>query len=451
VTARLERLTAATTHLATSDIVYNRELERRWPADLIAEQRQVVAELRAILNERDSLQALLSHADPRVRTLALGALFMREDPRDLPAIARLTADASPTFPYLGLSPNSAPGPLPLSEFESPQTVGSVAQAMIRIYLEASPSEGGFDQYWARRAARQRTAGWFLVKMQRATRQTTPFLPQYQADIRRVLGEIEALPPAERAWTLLYVAMGIHHNRSTKLVPDAYLTAALKTIGPDPLLKFLRKEPPTDDPDLRADNVGICRFILSQAPYLFRASDADAILAAANGYRDQADATIWFAAASRVRGLADMERGVADVKEAIQRISLRETLGARNQFILAFALWQVRGAEERAFLTDWIYTVMQDPKSTDVIEYFFRDVEDEARPDTNSLLASVVRDARFEQANWTVLSRLLMMVNAATAAPLVETSIIYDSRTGEKAPQVFANWRILLRERFAKTP
>ncbi len=461
VSARLQQLAAQTTHFATRDIVANGESERRWPANLITEQRHLVDELRATVNERESLTTLLSHADPKMRTLALGALFMREDPRDLPAIARLTTDSEPTFPLLRESMNSAPGPLPLAQFESAQSVGNVAQAMMMFYLNAAFQETAFEQYWAERGARQQTAGWFLARMQRATRQTTPLQPQYQADIRRVLAEIDALSPSERAWTLLYVSMGVAHDRESTLVPDAFLVAALKAIEPDSLLKFLRREPPTDDPDLRSDgrsrrrehSFEMCEFILAHAPNLFRASDADTILAAANGYRERDDATIWFAAAARVRGLDNVESAAATIKTEIQRISLRETLGARNQGVLAFALWQMRGAAERAFLTDWIYTTMPSAGSPNAIEYFFRDVEHEARPDTNALLAAIVGDVRFEQADWTVLSRILVMVNATLPSPLVETGVIYDNRPGSgrsSSSQALANWRTLLRRHFEGT-
>ena len=44
-------------------------------------------------------QSLISHADAKVRTLALGALFVHEDPQDLPLIASLVDDKiSRTFP-----------------------------------------------------------------------------------------------------------------------------------------------------------------------------------------------------------------------------------------------------------------------------------------------------------------------------------------------------------------
>ncbi len=231
---RLERLAREATHFATGEIVSNAwHEERRWPIALLEEQRHVLKELQAATEEHQMLQSLLENQNPKIRTLALGALFIREDPQDLPLIARLANDEASTFPRLGMAATSQPGRLPLSYFERPQTVGNVAQEMIRFYSDAAdrlPFEGAgpfgrqpplpssaFDEYWAGRSTRGRCASWFLVKMRRATRRTSPLQLQYEADARRVLGEIDALPPVERALTLLYVRVDQAQLRT--LVPD----------------------------------------------------------------------------------------------------------------------------------------------------------------------------------------------------------------------------------------
>ena len=134
--ARLERLAGIYSHFSLEVIIYNREL-RLWiplqerksgtgrgriqpPAtnDLAAEQFRLLSELRALSgNDEKALKGLLKHANPKVRTLALGALFQREDGRDMPAIAALIEDRSPTFPDLHESMDSSGGPRPMSEVE----------------------------------------------------------------------------------------------------------------------------------------------------------------------------------------------------------------------------------------------------------------------------------------------------------------------------------------------
>lgn len=135
--ARLERAASELTHFATADLIYNRWSEpQRWPVGMLEAQQDLLRQLRAVALDRDGLRGLLQDADPHVRSPLVG-LFIREDPQDLPFIARLVNDKSQTLPHLGRSLNSMGGRMPLSAFESPQTVGDVAQSMIRFYLSAT--------------------------------------------------------------------------------------------------------------------------------------------------------------------------------------------------------------------------------------------------------------------------------------------------------------------------
>lgn len=470
VQQRLERLAARTTHFATNDIVRNRWSERRWPAGLLDEQQNVLAELRAASGLLQVLQDLLRNPDPRVRTLALGALFIREDPRDLPLIAGLLGDRAPTFPRLSTSLDSRGGELPLSFFESEQTVGDVAQVMIGFYLASAfkvstfgvgvelkdISVPAFETYWAERSSRARCASWFLVKMRRATRDTSPLQPQDEADVRRVLAEIDALPSAERAWTLLYVRVA--QSQLAALVPNATMVTALKVVGPDALMKMLRRERISDDPDLLAParpswilpHTSAVRFILAHAPELLRASDADAVLASVEGYHPGPNfeyQTEWIAASARLQGLLNPTAATQSLKAGIQRIQLTHIIGVKDQATLAFALWQMRGATERVYLTDWFYAALL--RSPDE-QYFLRDIEKENRPDTSRLLGALVDDARFEQMGWSALSRILEMVNKTLSSPLVEQNTINRYSPPSQRPgqqETFAAWRRLLRQHF----
>jgi hypothetical protein len=471
---RFERLAASATHFATDDIVRNSWSERRWPEGLLEEQQNLLTELRSARDARKELQDLLHSPDPRVRTMALGALFIREDPHDLPLIAPLLGDGGATFPRLSRSYDSRGGRLPLSFFESPQTVGDVAQVMVGFYLASAYKVSGFgrelaigtdlkdvsasvfDKYWAERSNRAQCASWFLVRMRRATRDTTPLQPQYETDVRRVLAEIDALPPVERAWTLLYVRQD--QSQVSTLVSDAAMVTSLKAAGPDALMKLLRRETVSDDPDWVAPtkaswimpHTKAVGFVLAHAPELLRPSDADAVVASAEAYRTVDNNTRFVAAAARLSGMENRERAAESLKTEIKRIPGGRTLGPRDQATLAFALWQVRGAEERAYLADWFYTAIPFVRSPDALEYFLRDVEKENRPDTSQLLGGLVGDARFEQMGWAPLSRILEMVNKTLPSPLVDQNTIYRYRPTSERPdqqQVLAGWRQLLRRHF----
>ena len=106
---------------------------------------------------KDALLDLLGHADAKVRTLAAVALFDREDPSVLPALAKLADDNAPTFNghpellreeriYSGIGPP-----------QRKQTVGYVAKQMIGFYMERyrlyDAIEPGFTEYWRDRKDR----------------------------------------------------------------------------------------------------------------------------------------------------------------------------------------------------------------------------------------------------------------------------------------------------------
>ena len=168
------------THFATRAIITNRPLRAtEFPADVAAEQAQLGADLKNLGHDPDELHRLLN-PNPRVRTIALGALFVREDPHDLPYIAKLINDHATTVPDLHESMNAAMRipPVLSEETEGSQTVGQVASAMIQFYIEAThvqvavranghpiPEPGlsaAFDRYWAERKDRTHCASWFLV-------------------------------------------------------------------------------------------------------------------------------------------------------------------------------------------------------------------------------------------------------------------------------------------------
>jgi hypothetical protein len=296
---RLEQMTTHYSHFSLEAVIRNRPL-RLWgvmekpqsgasrpagwkPNPLVEEQARLVQELRSVDGDRPALAALLKHPDPKVRTLALGAIFQREDGRDLPLIASLVNDSATTFTNLHNVIGSMPGQA-LSDFENPQTVGQVAGEMLAFWgvphegrpvrmgygdgFEAGITTDDFAGYWKKYAGRDYAASWFAVRMKRATRETDPLQPEYRADIDRVISDMRALPAPDGLWIQLYV-LAPGNQFTTRLVPDDELIAVAKKLGPDALLRFLQRQKVSDDPDLRLDKddglfVGISNFILDHA-------------------------------------------------------------------------------------------------------------------------------------------------------------------------------------------
>jgi len=490
------------THFATEDIISNRPTRQRWPKQLAAEQEQLLSKLRTLSRQQESLHELVNHPVAEVRTLALGALFLREDPQDLPFIAALIADNAPTFPAIHDSANSMPGESPMIEIEASQTVGQVAQAMIAVYLDAAHAEvnvpetdpttglpvpeGGkkshpysrdddrgltpnelkdvFDSYWEERRERKNCASWFLVKLERATRSTSPLQQEYDRDIRKVVSEINALAPEDRAWTELFVRSAAFADPEV-LIPDESLIRSLKSVGPDRLIGFLQHRRVTSDPDLWFGELGsadtvvfrvMIHLILGHAGELLRPQDAQSLLKCEEQEHKASSLNLlgvspWWAiaAAELVNNDASAEADKI-IDAALQRYPLDAILGGRDQSALMGALWRMRGINEKERLVGWFYDAMLRvlrESADDGPHDFLGEVAGAKRPDTKALLAAIVADPRFDQTDWLVIKDLLEMSNDDPLHPLVSIEEIYAASRNGDNQAVLAKWRKLLRSHY----
>jgi len=474
---QMEAAVGRLSHFATLDIIHNRHNERRWPEKMQDEQAQLLRDLHAWAKQPKCLRALLKHDDAKVRTLVLGALFVREDAQELPLIAASADDLAPTLLRIQESDDSSIGPLPMSDFEKPQTVGDVAQAMLDFYFKASTLKKlTFEEYWQPRAARKHCAGWFLVKLKRADRQTSPLQPAYHADVRRVLDEIQALPMPERAWTLLYVRSRNSVKFST-LVPDSACVAALKEAGPGPIMQFLERRRVTEDPDLWFDTPdvynsrsfqGMAVFLLRHARELLRAEDAPALLVCESEQRSTTRKTLtgaspyWAAAAAELTGERDMAAAVHLLDEALERFPtrtfgrfpLKVVSGGAQQAVLMGALWRTAGAGAKEKIVEWFYLALaklkesrNDASNHGPMDFLYL-VRSSKRPDMSEFLGTLVKDERFEQTDWYTLQLLLEITNDGLTTPLVSQQEIYDALpVKQRADQeeVLAKWRKILRQ------
>jgi hypothetical protein len=450
-------------YFATGDIIANRQTERRWPAEMIAEQAKLLAQLEKWSRESEALRMLIGDNDAKVRTLALGALFVREDPHDLPLVASLADDKAPTFPHAHFSFNS--GPPQLQEFIDPQTVGQVAQSMLAAYVRASPTkkDSGFAEYWRIHQGRETCASWFLVKLNRATRQTSPPQPQYQVDVQRVISEVEKLPAVERAWTLIFLrSIGAANLDLARIDPEC--VASLKEIGPDETMRFLRRERVGDDPDLWFDRLDydsshiyswMAHFVLQHARELLRAEDAPALLAQEQIQREARQKfglgifPAWAAAAAELTAASDPAAAGRIIDDALRRFPLSDLLGDRHQADLMASLWRIDGAKESQRIVDWFYEALaKDKRKADELNgavIFLRSVEAEHRAGTQQLIAALVADPRLDQTGRPAMKALLDIASEGLPQPLVSTRDFFspEGRTDE----ALGGWREILRRRY----
>jgi hypothetical protein len=467
VRSQVDKIAGALTHFATRSIIVNRPLrEGEIPSLLLAEQTEMLRDLEDLTGHPEELHRLLDDPSPRVRTIALGALFVREDPRDLPWIAGRIGDHAPTAPDLHDSMSAAGGLRPLNELESPQTVGEVANAMIQFYLDAARvplvvranghpvAEGelrsAFDQYWSDRKDRAHCASWFLVRLERATRETDPVQPGYQEDLATVLAQIQLLPSPDREWTLLYALFGEPLPDPQSVVPEAALVYVAKAIGPSDLMKFLLLQPFSTDPDLRFTQSDprefppISRFILNHATELLRPRDGPVIRANAfkDPQRNEGSASLWIAASDWLSGIESPAKGSEQLKADFALFPpSSKPWNQREQIPLAVDLWKLSGAGEKKFLVDWFYG-LSPRQNPSLGQDFLRSVEAAGRADTPELLAAIVADPHFDSTNLSVLAELLEAAGGGRTTSLVPAQEIYSHMPNQGL--VFAAWRNVLR-------
>jgi hypothetical protein len=464
----IEAAAESYSHFATADIVTNRPM-REWPKALVAEQSKLLETLRIWARQPETLRGLIGHPNPRVRTLVLGALFVREDPHDLPLIVSRISDPTPTFPHLHRSESSVlfidPEMIDLKEIITSQTVGNVAKAMLTPYLRASrcPSDQ-FDAYWLERKERTTCAGWFMFKMDRATRRTTPIQDAYRKDIQRVLAELQDLPVSELAWTQVYLRC-FSFTELKEVLTDEMCLSALKKVGPDEIVRFLKRELVMSDPDLRFNVPGKFRrgkhlemshFLLPRACALLRPEDAPVLLKCEDDQRETpglGSSPAWAAAAAELTAENDSTAAVQILDAALKRFPRSAILGGEDQAVLVGALWRIQGAKEKHRIADWFYDKADDNPVEwlrDGSDEWLRVVRKADRADTNEMMAALVADPRFDKIPWQALQVMLEIANDGLPKPLVDRREIYNVlgpvQTGQAAP-ILAQWRELLRHQY----
>ena len=127
--SEFEKAAASETFLdldcVVTDRVYGQDCTNQAATDLIRRDYPV-----------SDLLVLTDHPDSRVRSLALACLFAKWDPRLLPFLFKLVDDPAPTFPAHMPVANLVPPSTLFSRIpQTAQTVGSVAEDMISVYLK----------------------------------------------------------------------------------------------------------------------------------------------------------------------------------------------------------------------------------------------------------------------------------------------------------------------------
>ncbi len=427
-----EEMAGTLTYLTLSSVLYDRQTHLFEVAN--PEEEKIHFQILEKVSDRslseEALVELLTHQDPKVRTLALVALYDREDPSLLPEFVKICSDDAVTFqghPELSKLwlEMSGVGPPPVH-----QTVGDFATKMIAFYMESSGVSGpvmstdnnGFDAYWKRRKDRTHCAGWFYLKTMRAIRGTGPVRDPNNPRIEKVRTEINQLPADEKAWAYLWLNdRGFLYR---VLITDTEVLNLCRTLGRDKLMLMLQKEIPSDDPDLQPGN-GIAyrykdmqKFVLRHAEELLNHEDSALLLAceqAEKSYpkshsREPTISPWWAVAAAKL----DPENASGILRDAMTRFQGEFDL--RELAHLYVALWQLGDPEDKAFVWEWFYQEILKTRSSSHRGYFISHIEDEE--DGSIALAEIIQDERFDSLDWDTVEDMAWAVNKFTPTPII---------------------------------
>ena len=361
---------------------------------------------------------LLKHADPRVRALALVALYSADDPTLLPAMAALVDDAARTFP--AAQPHAAPMGMKIPTVLVEQTVGQIAIAIVDTYMKSGGffygpkgirNQPGFDEYWRPRAARAWTAGWFKVRLARVGHSSSPTMKDRYPAIRALRVQIDTLPEPDRTYVLLWLQRDFG---SDVLASEDELVRLTGQLGPDNLLDLLRRNIRSDDPDLQASSNNnfsysqMCVFILRHADVLLRPGDAQALLDQETwergfqerGISDPLISAWWAIAAAQLT-----PQSAAIMLEAAHARFQNDYQGF-DRLELAEAAWRLTG--DGAVALNWFYEQVARPVGQESY-YLDKLLKTEGRSG-RSLASLVIAHPMFDELNWKSLEVLANAVN-----------------------------------------
>lgn len=449
-----EQTAAALKFFAAGDLLYDRLPDRFEPKEDLEHHNKLVGELLSRNDKVEDVLPLLKHDNPKVRTLALAALYRKHDVKLLPQFVPLCEDTAPTFPHPALVTAIAELGQPTSPLE-PQTVADFPRAIVRLYMSAAAVEGDykkFESYWLARKDRSFCASWFKIDLDRATQRTRPVPPDRAAKLQPIRDRINALTGQDRAWTILYLA-----TNDEAIFDQPACIAAAKSLGPEPLMQTLEGKCPSQDPDLQNDEVidRIGLWTLKHAGELLRQGDAKQLLTL------ERLRTPWYAIAA---AHLDPQESRSPVMQAFARFPNEGYTDAWARADLATALWRLRGPAETDFILDWFYGETLKHEGVPHSRATFLSALDPAAPQTRAFVQRLVKDPRFQTLDWSSLKSVARIVNRWTATipeqeltslhhPYGEQQVVeepdqaaktYPEQT-KKLNQTLADWRQRIRK------
>jgi hypothetical protein len=450
----LERTAGKLKYFPTDSFVYDRIEDRYIPKEWLAGWREAYGLIASGKGTPRERIALLRHTDPKVRTLALAMLYHEEDPKNLRHIASLLKDQAETLPNASIRAartiNSKPGLYP-EEVEA-QTVGQVAERMLRFALEpAGYQVGDLDKYIESRKDRA-WASWYSFRFLRAYQGVHPFQKECAASMKALRKDIDRLPQPDRDWIVLYLAGQYRHvddsGALAALISPAELEETGRRLGRERLMDLIGGKKINDDPDLAVDNRRsrgpMAIVVMRHATKWLSPRDAPALLAA----EKNGPTSPWYAIAA-----AELQPENAEqwLREAMRRFGEAAWDRAWDRGELAAALWRIKGDGQLDYVVDWMYKEEGNRRlgQGTAIDIFADATAKMPAAPTKKLLQRIVADARYGEIPLPVLRQAILMANRHSKAEVVPWRDLYGgwtlrAATADKERDMIAAWRAKLR-------
>ncbi len=421
------------------------------PKDWLRGWHEIRDEVLSPKHQPKDLIALLKHENPRVRTLALFALFEREDPQYLPHMASLLDDQEKTAPMpehqVAIALGHPRPPLRLN----PQRIGDIAKLMVRLWLEPTGyRHQNFKEYWAARKDRSYCAGWFAFRRYRIENVHRHVKNEESKRLEALCKDIDQLPQEDRDWTTLILATKDYYHPGfnpidAQLTTEEELRKAARRLGPEKLLAFLQDKKISDDPDLAPDKGGMRRdnlkiWILEHADQMLRPQDADAVLDLEKEFF-----SVWCAI-----GAAKLQPQKAEkiIRKALYRFHSTYPSHSRERAYLAANLLVVAKKNDIPFLVNWFYAETVDPQPhTTQTQVFLTYIRNAEVPFQKKLAQSLIAHKGLSKLDYQSLRALVKFVNSLNQKPIVDPQKLFRHSLPptEEDEREFDRWRQELRK------
>ena len=234
--------------ISVGEFLVNREPRDYSGADKVADAWKILQRLNAPDFAIGELVKSSEHSDPNVRALALLALVAREQQEFVAIAIRLLNDRAPTKPEQYEPGGRLAGER--SVITRPLTVAGVARRA--LYLVGFPGASQRDDgtstlaeppdWWAKRKDNPEWLKWYAFLCHRVRRGVSGWSHGIQPEARKLKARLDGLPLITRAWALLYLSdelFSAEERYPGLYTSQAEVLAAVKVLGPDALLEFLK--------------------------------------------------------------------------------------------------------------------------------------------------------------------------------------------------------------------